>query len=137
MNNISEGNWLVEVAGIPGTFQTKTGGDTEVEHVTERDAGKYDRNVYQGPPITGDLTVGRGYQVPRDQDIRNTLIQRMQSGHRWETTITARPLDEANGVLGKPQVFQAVLKRIGNPEKNANSAQPSRFELTFTVVAVR
>lgn len=135
--DISEARWLVTAAGIPGTFQTKTGGDVEVEHTKDRDGGQIAPKVFQGLPNVGDITVGRSLQVPRDQQIAKDLRARLANGGRWTTTLTFRTLNEQMVPVGDPEIAEAVLKNVKGAEINANSSQPSRFELTFTIVSLR
>jgi hypothetical protein len=137
MNDISEGHWLIEVAGVPGSFQTKSGGDVEVEHTKDFDGGSLKPKAFQGKPVISDLTIGRAFQVPRDSDVKKALQARLNNGQRFNTTVTARPVNEEMGAIGEPQVYEAVLKRVSGQEANANSSQPSRLELVFTVLSVR
>lgn len=131
--DISESQWLIQVSGIPGTFQTKTGGDVSVEHQKEFDGGSLVPTISQGKPMLADLTVGRSYQVPRDQQLAAQLEDRLKSGRRFEAAITCTPLDEAQVPCGTAKTFQGTLQKVTSPEGNANSATKSRFELTFTV----
>lgn len=133
MADISEGHWLIQVSGITGTFQTKTGGETEVEHTKDFDGGSLVPNIFQGKPNVSDITVSRAFQAPRDALIRKQLLDRLKTGGRSNHTIVATPLNEQMVPTGSPETYDAVLRRVGGREANANSAQPSRLELMFTV----
>lgn len=137
IHDISEARWLIEVAGVPGTFQTKTGGATGVEHTKSRDGGQLKPRIYQGPPNTDDLTVSRDFQVPRDEEVRRALQARLNSGQRFTAVITCRPLSETMGAVGQPHVYEGVLQKVTPPEGNANSGQPSKLELVFTISEAR
>jgi len=136
-NDIAERNWLITVAGIPGTFQTITGGGVSAEHTKRFDGGSLTPKVYQGPPQTADVTVGRDWQSPRDDDTRRSLNAQLGAGRRFETTVNAIPLDDAMIPIGEAHVYEAVLREVGPPEGNANSAQPSTLTLVLTCKRVR
>jgi hypothetical protein len=134
---ISEGNWLITVAGIPGTFQAKTGGEVAVEHTKERDGGALVPNVSQGPPNISDLTVSRSYQVPRDQALVKTLAATLAAGRRFEAVVTCQSLNEQMVPVGSPDIYDCVLQKVSPRDANASSAQNSRFELLFTARSMR
>jgi hypothetical protein len=135
--DISEGHWLINVAGIPGTFQTKTGGEVGVEHTKDFDGGSLSPNVFQGKPAVSDLTVGRGYRSPRDGTIAKALRARLASGSRFSAIVTCQALSEQMVPIGEADIYDCVLQKVSPQEANANSAQPSRLELVFTAKSVR
>lgn len=134
---ISEGTWLIDVAGIAGTFQTKTGGEVGVEHTKDFDGGALVPGVAQGKPNVTDLVVGRAYKVPRDSEIAKDLRGRLARGARFPAIITCRALNEQMVPTGQVDVYDGLLQKVSPQEANANSAQASRLELTFTITSVR
>jgi hypothetical protein len=134
---ISERQWLVNVAGISGLFQTKSGGVTDVEHTKEFDGGALEPDIYPGPPMVDDLTVSRPYKAPRDTQVVRELRRVLDRGQRFDTVVTCKPTDAALAPIGAAEVYDVTLKRVSAPEANARSSNPSRLELTFTVKRVR
>lgn len=132
----SERQWLVNVAGVAGLFQTKSGGGVSVEHSKDFDGGALTPDIYQGAPTYEDLTVSRPFQVPRDTQVRQSLQRILAAGQRFDTVVTCTPTNESMVPIGTPETYQCTLMRVNPGEANTNSGNPSRLELVFTVRSV-
>lgn len=122
---------LVEVAGIPGYFATKTGGEITSESSKVWDGGSLKPESMSGPAETGNVTVTRPYRP----GLHNAVLKRLakQVG-RYRTTVSVWDTDPDLGPVGQPTVYaDALLVRLMRPDADAASSDSSTFELEFAV----
>ena len=120
---------LVEVAGFPGYFANKSGGDVEAEASQVWDGGQLKPENMGGPASTTNLTVSRPYRPM----IHGPILKRLgkQVG-RHRATVSVWDADVDLGPIGEPIVYaDALLVRLVRPEADASSSEASTFELEF------
>lgn len=127
----SQRQQLVQVSGIPGFMTTKEGGDIEAETTKTRDGGSLTTETMSSPSETGNVTVSKLYRP----SIHATILK--EWGRRvgiLRTTVSVWDTDPDLGPIGEPTVYaNALLVRLARPEFDANSSDPSMFELEFGV----
>lgn len=122
---------LVEVAGFPGYFANKEGGEIEAESSKVWDGGTLKPETMAGPAETGNVTVSRPYRPAVHGPILKRLAKQVG---RWRTTVSVYDTDPDLGVVGQPVVYaNALLVRLTRPEADASSSDPSTLELEFAV----
>lgn len=120
--------FLVSVAGIPGYWKTKTGGETDTDVGEEWDGGSNEPELMPGRPTIGDVVLTRGYKRLRDQDLVAELHRR---AGRWRTSVTIQPTDTDLIPRGRPTVYTALLRRVADPEVDAGSGESAMIEITL------
>jgi len=122
---------LVEVAGWPGYFATKTGGEVTAEVGKEWDGGSLKPENLAGPAETGNVTCGRPYRPSVHGPIRKAWAKQVG---RLRTTVSVWDTDPDLGPIGQPTVYaNALLVRLTPPEADASSSAAGRIELEFAV----
>jgi hypothetical protein len=130
----SQKMFLVNVSGIPGYFDTKSGGETSSETSKHYDGGSLIPDVLAAPAETDNITVSRSWKFSRDFAAHRAA--RKQVG-RWRTTVSVTPTDEDLVAVGEPTTYtDALLVRVSEPEYDSSSGDPATFELEFAVGAV-
>lgn len=126
---------LVTVAGLPGTFARKTGGNITAEVTKSYDGGSEVPELLTGPPNHENVTVGRDYDPTIDEPM---LRQLRPVAGRWITTVVEQPTDTDMVPFGPPITRPgAKLVEIHEPETDAGSATAKRLELVFAIATVR
>lgn len=122
---------LVEVAGFPGYFATKTGGEVTAESSKVWDGGNLKPESMSGPAETGNVTVTRPYRPTVHGPILKNLAKQVG---RWRTTVSVWDTDPDLGPVGQPVVYaNALLVRMQRADADAASSDASTFELEFAV----
>lgn len=120
---------LVEVAGFPGYFATKTGGDVEAETSEVWDGGSLKPENMSGPATTGNVIVARPYRPGIHAPILKNLAKNVG---RHRTTVSVWDTDPDLGPIGEPVVYaNALLVRLARPEADAASSDAGMLELEF------
>lgn len=126
---------LVTVAGLPGYWARKTGGNVTADVTRSYDGGSETAEILSGIAEPANVTVGRDYDPTRDEAILRTL--RPVVG-RWRSTITDQPTDTDLVPYGPPTVWPgAVLAELHEPETDARSGAARTIELVFAVGRAR
>jgi len=122
---------LVEVAGWPGYFATKTGGEIAAEVEKTWDGGSLKPENMSGPAETGNVVVARPYRPGVHGPIRKAWARQVG---RLRTTVSVWDTDPDLGPIGTPTVYaNALLVRLTAPEHDASSSTASTVELEFAV----
>ena len=122
---------LVEVAGWPGYFATKDGGEVTAEAGKAWDGGSLKPETMAGPAETGNVTVGRPYRPGVHGPIRKSWAKQVG---RLRTTVSVWDTDPDLGPVGTPTVYaNALLVRLTPPAADASSSDPGTIELEFAV----
>jgi hypothetical protein len=122
---------LVEVAGWPGYFATKTGGEVAGDPEKAWDGGQLKPEVLGGTAETSNIVVGRPYRAAVHGPIRKAWAKQVM---RLRTTVSVWDTDPDLGPIGVPTVYaNALLVRITAPEHDASSSTASTIELEFAV----
>lgn len=122
---------LVSVAGLPGWWGTKTGGDTSSDTTDAWDGGANHPEKLAGRPSTANLVLSRPFKNERDRPIRARLLPVVG---RWRTTVSDQGTDVDLIPVGKPDVYpNALLVRVSAPDVDASSGDPKVIELEFAV----
>lgn len=129
-NKSSARMFLVKVTGIDGYFQTKTGGDITAEASKIYDGGSNTPDVMSAPRDIAEVVVARAYDRFRDKD----LIKRLRTlVGEWYTDVSVTDTDPKLVAYGEPVTYTgALLTGLKEIEVDANSGEPTSFELTFT-----
>lgn len=120
---------LVEVAGFPGYFANKSGGEVSAESTQVWDGGALKPENMGGPSTTGNLTVSRPYRP----GVHGPILKRLaREVGRHRTTVSVWDTDPDLGPIGEPVVYaDALLVRLMRPDADASSSDASTFELEF------
>lgn len=122
---------LVEVAGWPGYWATKEGGEVSGEAGKVWDGGQLEPEVMGGPAETGNVTVSRPYRPAIHGPIRKAWAKGVM---RIRTTVSVWDTDPDLGPVGTPTVYaDALLVRLTPPQHDASSSDPGMIELEFAV----
>jgi len=127
--------WLIKVSGVPGYFETKTGGESSSEVSKIWDGGSLKPDLMSGPPDIANVVVSRVYKHDRDYPTITTLRKNVG---RWRTTVTVTPTNVDLGAYSRQTVYpEALLVRVSEPDADASSNEPARFELEFAIKYIR
>lgn len=124
----TQSQWRVKVSGIPGTFNSFSGGGMEREGTVTWDGGSPEYGHLAGPATYGDITVGKDYRHSDEEWLqkwrRKDVVRR--------PTVTVQALDENLVAVGKPRVYEnCLLKTLTDPETEAGSAGTSAISMTL------
>ena len=126
--------WLVSVSGIPGYWQTKSGGEKSSETSKDYDGGSLEPEVIASPAEIDNITVARSYKASRDYEALKNASSRVG---RWRTTVSVTPTDEDLIANGPPRTYpNALLVRCTEPEVDRSSGDVSTWELEFACGSV-
>ena len=129
----TEGSSRVTVEGIPGPWDTHTGGGLTRENSKQRPAAGEPHVAIQGRPMWDDLTVTRHYDPARDAD----WFHRLHRGERLTTTIVVQDIDpDGVPVPGARKSYAGTLANVTPPDGDANSDEAAKVSLTFTITSV-
>ena len=122
---------LVEVAGWPGYFASKEGGEITAEAAKVWDGGSLKAETMAGPADVGNVTVGRPYRPAVHGPIRKVWAKQVG---RLRTTVSVWDTDPDLGPIGTPTVYaNALLIRLTPPQHDAGSSDAGMIELEFAV----
>jgi hypothetical protein len=127
----SQKHFLVTIGDqrIPGTFSSKTGGETSGETSRDRDGGNPIADVIPGDVTVSNVVVSRAYRPEHDQAIIKQLRPQV---NRLNTSVTVQPLDRDYVPVGDPEVYvDCLLVRVAPVDVDTNSSETGRFELEF------
>jgi len=126
--------FLVKIAGWDGYFVSRTGGETSAPVTKVYDGGAEFPETVAGRKDVSNIVCGRHFDPNRDGPIRAQF--KNQVG-RFRTTVSVTPTDENFIPTGPADVYpDALLSRFGPPTADAESNDPSRYEVEFTVTQV-
>jgi hypothetical protein len=128
----SQNQFLITVDGIPGFFATKSGGVPSIQVSKDFDGGSNDPVLSNSRPVYSDLTVGRRWDIDRDAPIE--IAERKNIGK--DRTITSQPCDADFVATGPKTVYRGRLQAVNPPDADANSSNPARFALVFSIQKV-
>lgn len=127
----AQSHQLVEVAGFPGYFANKEGGEISAEVSKVYDGGSKKPENMAGPSETDNVTVSRPYRPSVHGPILKSLAKQVGT---WRTTVSVWDTDPDLGPIGTPVVYaNALLIRMARPEFDASGSDASTFELEFAV----
>lgn len=127
----SQFQFLITVAGWPGFFVSRTGGDTQANVQKVYDGGALQPDLVSGRPMTNNVVATRHFDPDRDGPLRARY--KSQVG-KYRTTVSVQPCTPDLIPTGPADVYpDAVLSRMGTPGANAQSDDPSEYEIEFTV----
>ncbi|WP_427017872.1 hypothetical protein ACQCSX_04455 [Pseudarthrobacter sp. P1] len=125
----TKSEFLVTVAGIPGTWRTFSGGGSTASYNRDYTGGSKTARFLTGKPEFEDIALVRTYDPVVDQPWINKL--RKVVG-RHNTTVTKQPTDADFTKVGKPITFPGCrLIGLKEPDTDAASADASEVTLTF------
>lgn len=122
---------LVEVAGWPGYFASKSGGETTAETGEAWDGGSLKPEKTGGPATVANVIVSRPYRPLTHGPIRKAWAKQVG---RLRTTVSVWDTDPDLGPVGQPTVYaNALLVRATPPDHDASSSETSMVEMEFSV----
>jgi len=131
----SVNQFLVTVEGIDGYFMTFEGGNITSQTNKMYDGGATIPSVVANRPLVDDVTVTRGYEPLRDEDIMTEMRQLVGV---FTTTLSKTPTDRNLVVTGRPIVYpNALLSGFQEINADANGTDAGIWGLVFTVPSVR
>lgn len=123
--------WTVD--GIPGYMTTKEGGEVTAETSKATDGGNLVPEVMSSPAETSNIILTKLYRPALHGPI---LREWKRQVGRKRVPVSGYDADPDLGPVGQPTVYaDAVLVRVTPPAYDANSSDPSTFELEFAVGA--
>src|SRR4051794_25945064 len=127
----SQSGFLITVAGGPGTFARKSGGNPTGTVTKDRDGGAIKPDVMPGAADYSDIPVSRTWRSSRDSAIAKKLLQQVL---QFQTTVRSQDLTPAKVVIpGTAITYTGLLMGVGVPDADANGNGPAEFSLTFSV----
>lgn len=129
----SQRMFLVSVSGIPGYFDTKSGGETSADTNKHYNGGSNKPEILSGPAEVDNLTVSRAWKYTRDFASHKAARARVGT---WDTVIAVTPTDGDLVAIGEPVTYTGRLVRVSEPEYDSGSSDPATFELEFAVDSV-
>jgi hypothetical protein len=127
----SQRQFLVKVGGLDGYFASKSGGNISADTNKVYDGGSETPEVMAGPAEAENITVGRPYDLQRDEPMLRDLRKRVG---KWTTTVSVTPTTRELVASGTPQVYsEALLVGLTEPETDASSGDAATLELEFAV----
>lgn len=127
----SQSGFLITVAGVPGTFARKSGGNPTGTVTKDRDGGAIKPDVMPGAVDYSDVTVSRTWRSSRDSAIAKKLLQQVL---QFQTTVRSQDLTPAKVVIpGTAITYTGLLMGVSVPDVDANGNGPAEFSLTFSV----
>lgn len=127
-------HFLISVDGVEGNFATKSGGETSADTTAVWDGGAITPERLASPAETANVTVSRPFRPERDRAIIRRLRPLVGI---LRTAVTVQDLTGEMVAVGDPTVYaNALLVRIADPEADAGSGDPARFELEFAIETV-
>lgn len=131
MDAAAQYQFLIRVSGVPGFFVSRTGADVSANVQKVYDGGAMWPDTVSGRPEVANVVVSRNFDPERDGPV---LSQYLPVVGRWTTSLTVIPTDADLVPTGPARTYpMAKLTRIGEPGANANSNDPSTYELEFVV----
>ncbi|MDZ5076735.1 hypothetical protein [Nesterenkonia sp. HG001] len=118
----------VKVSGIPGTFNTFSGGGMERESTQSWNGGSPNYDNLSGPATYANIEVSRPHRLSDEE-----WLSQWRNGERIRrATVTKQPLDENLVAVGKPVTYeQCLLVGLSEPDTEAGSAAEAMVSLTF------
>lgn len=127
----SQSAFLITVAGVPGTFARKSGGNPTGSVTKDRDGGATKPDVMPGVVDYSDVTVSRTYRSARDSALAKKLLQQVL---QFTTTIRSQDLTPSKVVIpGTAITYTGLLTGVSTPDSDANGNGPADFSLTFSI----
>jgi len=112
-----------------GVFETFSGGEIDSEETTYKTGAMGPRVSLGGSVNVGNVTIGRLFDIVREQPIIHWMIGRAGKG---TLTIKKQPLDVDGNAYGDPLTYTGKLKQVNPPEVDANSSDAAILELELT-----
>jgi hypothetical protein len=116
-----------------GTFEVKTGGESDSEETTYLLGAMGERISLGGSKTPGNVVVNRIYDLARDHTMTQWLEDRV-GGSTME--VQQQPLDRAKRPWGTPIIYKGSFKRWQPPEVDAQSSDAALLELEMTVATI-
>lgn len=129
-------DWLITVSGVPGVFDTKTGGGTGVQSKKYFGGGNTRPSVLKDRAEHKDIVVGRAFLSSRDMPIIAALRPVIDADDD-ERTVRAQPLNARGLPEGPPIRYVGTITDMTDPESDSeNGMDQSEFRLTLSVAEV-
>jgi len=112
-----------------GTFDVKTGGDTDTTELTYKPGGMLPTISLGGLVTVAQVVVNRLYQLDRDAPIVKWLLGRVGKG---TCVLQQQALDIDGNVYGDSLTYTGTLKRVTLPEVDSNSTDHALLEIEIT-----
>jgi hypothetical protein len=125
----------VKVSGINGYFMSKSGGNISSSPSKVWDGGSNIPDVIAAPPEADNITVGRAFDIDRDND---DLTRIRQQVGLLRATISVTPTDVNMVAKGTPTVYpDALLVGLSEPEMDSSGGDAAMWELEFAIGSYR
>ncbi|GAB3191746.1 hypothetical protein [Nesterenkonia suensis] len=128
MSKTTQHQFRVKVSGIPGTFNTFSGGGMEREATQSWNGGSPNYDNLAGPATYGNIEVSRPHRLSDEE-----WLSQWRHGERVRrATVTKQPLDENLVAVGKPTTYaDCLLLSVSEPDAEAGSSAEGTVSLTF------
>jgi len=112
-----------------GTFDVKTGGETDTDELTYKPGGMAPQVSLGGMVTVAAVVLNRLYRLDRDQGFAHWLLGRVGKG---KAVVHQQPLDPDGNAYGKGFTINGTLKRVNLPEVDSNATDPALLEIEIT-----
>jgi hypothetical protein len=129
----NQDQFLVEIAGLPGTWSRHTSPETTFATRKDYDGGaKTPDVIVSGKAETGDIVCSRNYRADRDGPM---IKQLRKSPLRTSAAVT--PIDAEGVRIGAAENFRGVVKVVKGPDSDSNGGnQGTDVVVTLEVESV-
>lgn len=127
---MNQSDYLVSVTvnGSPtGVWDSMSGGEVTADVGKRYAGGSQTPEVKRARKVVGDLTISRGFNKTRDDDLLTTLLN---VAGRADVTVTRQPLDVDGVPFGKPRIYNGRLSGVNLGDVAADSDDDSTLEIT-------
>lgn len=127
----SQSDFLITVAGLPGTWSRMSGGNPSGSNTKDRDGGATKPDILPGFVDYSQVTVTRAYSSSRDFPLAKKLLQQV---NQLQTTVRRADLTRAKVVRPNTAItYSGLLAGVSLPDVDSNGNGTGDFTLTFDV----
>ena len=128
MAKTAQAHYAVRVSGIPGSWNTKTGGAMERAHSTSWNGGSAQYDWIAGPATYSNITITR----PKRHEDEEWLPRYRNKNNIVRDTLTQQELDENYSAVGSPQTWpDCLLVGVTEPNTEAGSSDEGTLTLEY------
>lgn len=109
-----------------GVFDTWEGGGVTSESTKHRRGGMGRQIAVAGVPVIEDVTIGRDYDLVRDNPMAHTLSDAVGRGRIVATKVY---LNDDREAVGDPIVIRGVLVGYNEPNSDSDSGDINMFQI--------
>lgn len=129
-------DWQITCSGLPGLFDTFTGGGSAVQSKKYFGSGNRRPSILKDRSAHKDIVIGRAFLASRDMPIVAALRPVLDADDD-ERTVVAQPLNSRGLPDGPPLRYIASPVDVTDPESDSeNGMDASEFKVTLAVIDI-